>query len=293
MDTFRQLLPLVLQVSLVLAVFCVGLQARAPDFLYALRHPVQLLRGIAAVNLIVPATAVALVLLFPLSPPVTAAIVLMSVAPLAPLVPGKMLKAGSRPSFAVGLYVALMLLAIAIVPLSLALLSLVFPADAAVEPASVARLVVTSVLLPLAAGVALGALAPRLAGSAAPIVLIVSNVGLLLFLVPVVVAMGQQMLALIGNGTIAIIAATVAAGLAGGHLLGGPHRSDRTALALAAATRHPGLALMIARENFDDPRIAPAVLLFMLTGMVVSAAYQRLAGRGRAQGATVAGSALR
>jgi BASS family bile acid:Na+ symporter len=63
--------------------------------------------------------------------------------------------------------------------------------------------------------------------------------------------------------------------LAGGHWLGGPDRLDRGTLAIASAVRHPGIAMMIANANFADKRITAAVLLFLLVGMVVGAAYKQ------------------
>jgi BASS family bile acid:Na+ symporter len=54
------------------------------------------------------------------------------------------------------------------------------------------------------------------------------------------------MISLVGNGTILALGAFTLAGLAAGHLLGGPNRDDCTVLALATASRHPGVALAIA-----------------------------------------------
>lgn len=273
METIKHLFPLILQASLILIVAAVGLQARWIDFLEGFRQPGLLLRGIIAVNIVVPVVAVILVALFPLDGPVKAAIVLMAVSPLAPFVPGKMLKAGEPPSFAVGLYVALMLLAVIIVPLTLVLLSWLFPADAYIAPMAIAKLVLLSVLLPLVAGVAIGAIAPAFAQRAAPIVLIIANIGLVVVLVPMLIVLARPMLAALGNGTLVVIVLTVLAGLVAGHLLGGPVPADRTALALAASTRHPGMAIMIAGANFHDPHINPAVILFLLVGILVSGIY--------------------
>lgn len=279
MDAIKQLLPIILQVSLILLVLSVGLQSHWRDFTFALARPGLLLRGIVAVNVVMPLVAAVLIMLFPMSQGIKVGIILMAVAPLAPLVPGKMLKAGSDCSFAVGLYVALMLLAVAIVPLTLAILSRIFPGDAWIAPMAIARLVLLSVLLPLVAGAVVGTLAPAFAQRAAPIVQLVANVGLAIFLIPALIVLARPMLALFGDGTILVIVLTVLAGLAAGHLLGGPDPHDRTALALAAATRHPGIAVMIAHANYDSPQIVPAVILFLLTGVVVSAFYQRWAGR--------------
>jgi len=78
--------------------------------------------------------------------------------------------------------------------------------------------------------------------------------------------------------------AFVAAGLAIGHWLGGPDANDRTVLALSTASRHPAIALSIAKANFpDEPRLGAAIVLFLLVNLVVGFTY--LARRKRSSGA--------
>jgi BASS family bile acid:Na+ symporter len=68
-----------------------------------------------------------------------------------------------------------------------------------------------------------------------------------------------------------------------GHWLGGPDPDDRTALAIAASMRHPGVALAIARLNFPDEKLVPAaVLLFILVNLVVTLPYNVWRRRARA-----------
>jgi BASS family bile acid:Na+ symporter len=85
------------------------------------------------------------------------------------------------------------------------------------------------------------------------------------------------------------LAAFVAIGLVAGHLLGGPDPGDRMVLALATASRHPGVALAIAAANFpQESRVMGAILLYFLISLIVEVAY--LAWR-RRQLAGVAGAA--
>jgi len=66
----------------------------------------------------------------------------------------------------------------------------------------------------------------------------------------------------------------VAIGLIVGHLLGGPDPRDCVVLALATASRHPGVALAIAAANFpQEKRVLGAILLYLLISLVVSVAY--------------------
>jgi len=112
---------------------------------------------------------------------------------------------------------------------------------------------------------------------------------LALGLVVILVAMMPTILALVGNGTLLAMVAFVVIGLSVGHLLGGPYPQERPILALSAATRHPAIALAIAKANFpDEPNLAGTVLLFLLVAAVIGVLYvksQAKAGAASAPGA--------
>lgn len=292
MQALQALVPLAVTFSLAALIVAVGLDADWRDLTCVLRRPLRLAKAVLAVNVVVPLAAIVLVSIFPLAPPAKAGILLMAVSPVPPLVPGKELKVGTEKAYAYGLYVALILLAVAIVPLAVEILGWIFGADVSLPPAMVARNVALSVLLPLALGLLLRRIAPGFAKSAAPAVRAVSMILLLVVLVPIVVRVWPAMMSLVGDGTGLAMALMAAVALAAGHLLGGPDPGERAALAISAATRHPGIALMIANFNFDDKRIAAAIIGVMLTGLIVAVPYQLWLKRRQAgQAASAAGPA--
>jgi BASS family bile acid:Na+ symporter len=269
-------LPAVLTVSLAVLVLSAGLQASLDDLLYLVRRPRKLLAAVLAVSVIVPAVAVVMVDMLPLQPMVKAGIILMAVSPLPPFVPSKALKAGGRHAYVLGLFAAFAVLSVAIVPASVALLSAWYAVDVSISPMAIGRTMLISVLAPLAIGLAIRALAPRFAEAAAPLIAKLSML-LLLGIVAVILANAwPAILGAIGDGSVLAITVIVLAGVAGGVLLGGPDQRDRVALAVAAATRHPGIALLIANANFQDKRISAILLLFMLVALGVVGVCQLL-----------------
>lgn len=60
------------------------------------------------------------------------------------------------------------------------------------------------------------------------------------------------LVSLIDSGTLAAITAFILAGLAAGHLLGGPKPENRTVLALATVSSHPAVALTTANASFPE-----------------------------------------
>ena len=60
---------------------------------------------------------------------------------------------------------------------------------------------------------------------------------------------------IVGNGTILAMVVFVIVAVAVGHWLGRPDPAEQTTLALATASRHPGLAMAIATANFPEQRL--------------------------------------
>jgi BASS family bile acid:Na+ symporter len=68
----------------------------------------------------------------------------------------------------------------------------------------------------------------------------------------------------------------VIVGLAAGHLLGGPDPRERTDLALAAASRHPGIALATAQIAFPHvTEVTALVALYLIVGGVIALPYSK------------------
>ena len=90
---------------------------------------------------------------------------------------------------------------------------------------------------------------------------------------PILLTAWPAIAALVGSGALLAIAAFVGFGLAVGHALGGPDPHDRTVLALATATRHPGVAMAIGAANFPNEKVVPAILLYLVVGGVLAIPY--------------------
>ncbi|HEX7286189.1 MAG TPA: Na+-dependent transporter [Candidatus Angelobacter sp.] len=265
---------LTLKLSIMLNVVAVGLLSTHQDALYLFTRPRQLLRSMLAMNVIMPVVAASLAAGFNLNPAVKLALVGLAVSPVPPLFPRKAIKAAGESSYPVGLLVAASLLAIVFVPFAIDVLGNVFGHSVHVPVATVMKVVLSAVLAPLAAGILLRRWLPELSHRLARPVGIIAMALLLAAFVPVLLTTGKAMWSLVGNGTLAAFAAFIIAGLAAGHLLGGPAHRDRPVLALATAMRHPGMAIAIATSTFPQQKLAtPAVLLYLIVGLLFTSLY--------------------
>jgi BASS family bile acid:Na+ symporter len=270
----QTLILIVLQVSMFLSVFAIGLKASVQDATYFFRRPGELVRALLAMNVLMPVFAVLLISLFDFNPAVKIAVVALSVSPIPPLLPSKMVKEGGTNSYAIGLLIAISLLAIILVPVAIEVVEWVRNVPLQITMASIAKVVFITVLLPTCLGIAVHACAPYLATRLAKPITLISIIALLACMVAIWIAAGPAMWTLIGNGTVIALAAFVLFGLTIGYLLGGPRPENRTSLALATASRHPGIALALAQANFPEQKLAAAaVLLYLLVNAVVSIPY--------------------
>ena len=265
---------LALKASLALMVLGVGLQSTTRDATYLVRRPGLLARSLLAMSVLMPLLAVILTTTFALTPVVSLALIALTLSPVPPFLPGKVVRAGGDGSYVVGLLTATSLAAIVVIPISVSLLGLLFGASLQVRPAIIMKLVGASILIPLGIGIGLRAVAPAAAGRLAKPITLVSSVVLVAALIPLLIAAWPAMRSLIGNGTLVAIVGMTLAGLGVGHLLGGPDRDHRTVLALATAARHPAVAIAILTANFPgEQRVAAAVVLALLVGAIASVPY--------------------
>jgi BASS family bile acid:Na+ symporter len=260
--------------SIWLLVFGLGLRASPQDATYLFRRPSLLTRSLLTMYVVVPLLVVVVTATFDLYRPVNLALLVMAVSPVPPILPGKQLKVGGRASYVYGLLVAASLAAIVLAPLEVRVLGWIAGHEEGVSPLIIGKVVLLTVLAPLIVGLVVRSVSPARADGIATVVTLVGSVLLGVGMLVILVVASHEILSLVGNGTILAIAAIVVGGLIAGHALGGPNSRDRSALAIAASTRHPGVALAIAQVNFPDERlVSAAVLLFVVVAIIVSIPY--------------------
>ena len=272
--SLQTLILFVLKASILLNVFAIGLKASVHDATYMFRRPGKLAKALLAMNILMPLFAVAFVLAFHLKHAVEVALVALAVSPVPPILPRKLRKAGATESDTIGLLVAVGILAIVFVPAAMEILERVFHVPLRMTFASVAALVFITIILPLALGIAVHTLAPVAADRLVNPIAKIASIALLLSAVVILFSGAPAIWELTGNGTLVAIAAFVLVGLLIGHFVGGPKPENRTGLALATASRHPGIAIALAVANFPEEKLAiSAVLLYLLVNILVSIPY--------------------
>lgn len=268
------LFPLLIKISITLSVFAIGLKASFSDATYLFRKPALLARALLSMNVIMPLFALILGMTLALNAPVRIALVALSVSPIPPIFPNKALKAGGEENYTIGLLVATAVLSIVFIPLTMEIFERVSGYTLQMRASEVAILVLTSVLLPLIAGMAVRVLWPVFAERRAKLIGFVATLALVLLCLPLLFTSVRAILTLVGDGTLFALAAFAILAITAGHFLGGPDPEDRPVLALATSSRHPAVALAIAQINFPGQKLAGAVILvYLVLSAILAAPY--------------------
>jgi BASS family bile acid:Na+ symporter len=272
--SLAKVVQLVLSASVMMIVFSLGLQATMHDATYLFRQPRRLLKSFVSMFIITPVVAAVLAQALELPPAVEITMIVIAMSPVPPILPKKQLAAGGIRSYALGLLVAAAVMSVVFVPAALELFEKIFKRPAEMSPLTIARIVISSVIGPLATGLAVRRFWPGFAERAAAPLSRLATLLLIAALLPVQFAVLSAEISLIGHGTLLVLTVFVVICLVAGALLGGPERSHRIVLALSTASRHPGVAMAIVSANRPNQKLAlPAILLYLTVSTIASAVF--------------------
>ncbi len=255
--TLAQATMLALQASILTTVFTFGLQATLHDLLYVTRRPSLLARSLFAMLVIMPIVVVAMAQVFDLSRPARLALVALAFSPIPPILPGREEKAGGHANYALGLMAIAGVLSILTMPLSIYLLGHYMDRPIVTPAIAIAKIMMMSIVVPLALGLGVRAAWPAVArrlakpaGLIAKVLLAIGAVGLLIGADrPDARAGWEWHRRRHGSGR--------ARGPCRGPPSGRARGRHRLVLALSTASRHPAIALAVAKANFPDEPIPP------------------------------------
>jgi BASS family bile acid:Na+ symporter len=247
------------------SMIAVGLGLGVHDLAAPFRRPRLVLLALVANFGIAPFVAFGLTKIIPLDRPYAVGLILLGGAAGAPFLPRLAELAKGDVAFSVGLMLLLTVGSVIFLPIALPLL---IPGVAA-SPWSIARPLLLTMLLPLAAAMALRHKAERRSLRLQPAFKMVSSVSMIVAVVLLIGLNFGAMLGTFGSGAAATAALFVAISLGAGFALGGPSPRTRSVLGLGTAQRNIAAALVIATQNFTDPGVPVMLLVATFAGLFV------------------------
>ncbi|WP_295138161.1 hypothetical protein [uncultured Reyranella sp.] len=261
-----------LKITVTIIIFGIGLDSTLHDAVRLFRQPALLLRSLLAMYVLAPLAAVGLVILLPLPAAAEAGLLVLAVSAGAPLLPRKLLGIGDG-AYIFSLVVVSSVLAVILVPLWLEMLGPLFPRLPRLAPEKTALVLGESFFLPLLAGMAVRRLFPKFAAWTGGRVVGLAGLAMTLAAVVLLVVNWHVVLEVKWQG-IAALALLILMSLVIGHLVGGPEEENRSALAVACATRHIGVAVFVA-TSLPGARIAVVISIYIAISVAITLPYTR------------------
>jgi BASS family bile acid:Na+ symporter len=237
-----------------------------------LRAPSPLIRGLVSVLLIVPIVGIATSYAFGLDLVEKVGVVLIAIAPGAPLALRRALSSGADVGFAATLQIVVAMLAVPLVPLWVIVANAILGTHGIADAGSIATQVFLAQLLPLSMGTVVKRLAPVMGPWIGTVLGRTAAILLIAVLVSIIVDVRYSILAT-HHWPIAVAAVTTTAALSVGHLIGGPSPQIRHSTAIAGAMRNVGLALLIATINHMPPTVGVIIISYAITTILIVMAY--------------------
>ncbi len=268
MGEFAQIFTLVAKVSILVFVIgsmlSLGLGLTMPQIVDPLRDMRRVVLALLANFVLVPFLTWLILKGIPLDTGTKIGLVLLATAAGAPFLPKLAQIAKGDVAFSVGLMLLLMVASIIYLPLVLPLML----EGVEVDAAGIARSLALMMLLPLIVGLVVRAHAEELAKTISPFLLKLSNLALVLLTVLLVLLNLRNILSMIGLDGLAIIAfllASIGAGMA----LGGRSAPVRNVMGLGTGQRNISAALVVAGQNFDDPKVLVTLIVTAIVGLLI------------------------
>jgi BASS family bile acid:Na+ symporter len=274
-------------VFVVASTLSVGLALTVPQILAPLRNGRLVVLSLLANFVFAPLVAIGLARVLGLDEPLAIGLLLVGIAGGAPFLLKLVDLARADMAFAVGLMVVLMVVTVGYMPLVLPLLL----AGVSVNPANIARSLILLMLIPLAAGLVLRAWQAPVAARVRALVAPVSSVSMIVVVALTTAGHFGSMLSILGSFGIVAAAIFVAICFGSGWVLGGPGLDTRGVLSLGTAQRNTAAALVVAGQNFSEPKVVVMITVVMIVSFAVLMPLAGALARRQRRGGVGAGAA--
>lgn len=274
-ELFKSLLHISVVVFPIASMLAVGLSYTLREIAGPLRHPDRVFRALVANFVLVPLLALGTARLLALEPGLAAGLMLVACAAGAPF----LVKLSTVAKTDVGLSATLLVLLLPVTVLYMPLVVPLVVADASVNAARIAVPLIVTLLLPLVVGLIVDSILPRVAARLRPVATKTSSIALVVLIASTVLIHGRVFRDLLGTGAILAAILLTAGGFGMGYLLSSPGFDRRAVLGLGAGQRNIAAAMIVASQDFDDPKTLVMVVLFSVVDLLVLFPIAWLLGR--------------
>ena len=248
----------------VVSMITMGLGLTISQMIEPFRNIKLVFLSVIANFVIVPLFALGLVWVLPLSEGVRIGILLLSIGGGAAFIPKIVESAKGNIAGAVDLMLLLVVVTIFFMPI---VVPLMFP-EAAVTAWDITKILLYSMLIPLAVALLFRVRFENLAKRIMPFFGKLTNFTVLVLVILVVILYTKSIIA--NLSVLAVLLIFFLGAFAIGYLTGGKNRSARIILSVGTSLRNPPIAMLVAAQSFpNEPMAAMTPLLAIFVGLAI------------------------
>jgi len=265
METLASLFNLFVALFVIATMLSMGLGLRVSQIVKPLKSP-KLIADVLITNfLLVPLAVLIIISFIPVDEGTKIALIILALAAGAPFTPKLVEIAKGDIALATAVMLLQMVVTVAILPFALPLM---LGGDISVDSMEIAKSLVILMIIPLVLALWIKAKFEAVAAVWQERMVKFSNISLLVIIVLMSILNGKDIVAVFGYDMVALILFMLAS-LAIGYVAGGKLYDNKVVSSLSAGQRNVSAALVVAAQNFEDPKVTIVIIAVSIVGLFI------------------------
>jgi len=265
METLASLFNLFVALFVIATMLSMGLGLRVSQIVKPLKS-LRLIADVLVTNfLLVPLAVLIIISFIPVDEGTKIALIILALAAGAPFTPKLVEIAKGDIALATAVMLLQMVVTVAILPFALPLM---LGGDISVDSMAIAKSLVILMIIPLVLALWVKAKFEAVAAVWQGRMVKFSNISLLVIIVLMSILNGKDIVAVFGYDMLALILFMLAS-LAIGYVAGGKLYDNKVVSSLSAGQRNVSAALVVAAQNFEDPKVTIVIIAVSIVGLFI------------------------
>ncbi len=265
METLTLLFNLSVVLFVITTMLSMGLGLKVSQIIEPLKNPILIVNVLVTNFLLLPLAVLLIIFLIPVDEGTKIGLIILSLAAGAPFTPKLVEIAKGDIALATAVMLLQMVVTVAILPFAL---SLMLDGDIVVDSLAIAKSLVIMMIIPLLFALWAKAKFEAVAAVWQGRMIKFSNLTLLVIIILMTILNGKDILDVFGYDMLAVILFIIVALLIG-YVSGGKLYPNRVVSSLSVGQRNISAALVVAAQNFDDPKVTIIIIAVSIIGLFI------------------------
>ncbi len=265
METLTLLFNLSVVLFVITTMLSMGLGLKVSQIIEPLKNPILIVNVLVTNFLLLPLAVLLIIFLIPVDEGTKIGLIILSLAAGAPFTPKLVEIAKGDIALATAVMLLQMVVTVAILPFAL---SIMLDGDIVVDSLAIAKSLVIMMIIPLLFALWAKAKFEAVAAVWQGRMIKFSNLTLLVIIILMTILNGKDILDVFGYDMLAVILFIIVALLIG-YVAGGKLYPNRVVSSLSVGQRNISAALVVAAQNFDDPKVSIIIIAVSIIGLFI------------------------